>query len=423
MSFLDSFIKKNKRKIRINKILKMKMLRGHIWLCYVLQLDLLCLTIYIIAESIFVDKPRCYRNALSQKMIYFVNSSYYQDANITYKQVTCYSRPGNNFCNNFEENHIESCITSNGYEFPNNVNQPNNTFFIRCRLDTKTSPYDSHVMKAKAFRNNKSIAESEKKIVDKSSSCYCNWTSISPEISFAPIVESPVTEKIEVKLGFKSIYAFNLKITIYLIATSIKKQVCQKETEQYISGNKIIKCILDNLVECKNYKLNIKIHCETCHNETYNFNKTLPMQYRRDLKMRTNDFTCKQHGDEMVPVPVLIEQDYKYLRKNPNKVVEEGFRRKTQKNLRKKYNKFVKIEMCKINCSCRQYVTSKSCNNRQKKTKVSKSMLVVILVSIIVIFVLATVASFIFKKRRQERLEASREILDDPTLPMVDNST
>ena len=139
--------------------------------------------------------------------------------------------------------------------------------------------------------------------------------------------------------------------------------------------------------------------------------------------MRTNDFTCKQHGDEMVPVPVLIEQDYKYLRKNPNKVVEEGFRRKTQKNLRKKYNKFVKIEMCKINCSCRQYVTSKSCNNRQKKTKVSKSMLVVILVSIIVIFVLATVASFIFKKRRQERLEASRVILDDPTLPMVDNST
>lgn len=419
MSFLDSFIKKNKRKIRINKSLKMKILRELIWLCYVLQLDLLCLTIYTIAESIFLDKPQCYRDALSQKMIYFVNSSYYQDANITYKQVTCYSRPGNNFCNNFEENHIESCITSNGSEFPNNVNQPNNTFFIRCRLVTKTSPY---VMKAKAFRNNKSIAESEEKVADESSSCYCNWTSISPEISFAPIVESPVTEKIEVKLGFKSIYAFNLNITIYLIATSIKKQVCQKETEQYISGNKIIICILDKLVECKNYKLNIKIHCETCHNEIYNFNKTLPMHYRKDLKMRTNDFTCKQHGDDMVLVPVLIEQDYKYLRENSNKVVEEGFRRKTQKNLSKKYNKFMKIEMCKIICSCRQYVTSKSCSNRHKKTEVSKSMLMVILVSIIiVILVLATVASCIFKKRRQERLKASRGTLDESTVPMVDN--
>ena len=423
MSFLDSFIKKNKRKIRINKSLKMKILRELIWLCYMLQLDLLCLTIYTIAESIFLGKPQCYRNALSQKMIYFVNSSYYQDASITYKQVTCYSRSGNSYCKNFEENHIESCITSNGYEFPNNVNQPNNTFFILCRLDTETSTYDPHEMQAKAFRNNESIAESEKKIADETSSCYCNWTSISPEISFAPIVESPVTEKIEVKLDFKSTYAFNLKITIYLIATSIKKQVCQKETEQYISGNKIIKCILDKLVECKNYKLNIKMHSATCHSETYNFNKTLPMQYSKDLKMRTNDFTCEQHGDDMVLVPVLIEQDYKYLRENSNKVVEEGFRRKTQKNLSKKYNKFMKIEMCKIICSCRQYVTSKSCNSRQKKTKVSKFMLVVILVSIIVILVLATVASCIFKKRRQERLEASREILDDSTVPMVDNST
>ena len=81
----------------------------------------------------------------------------------------------------------------------------------------------------------------------------------------------------------------------------------------------------------------------------------------------------------------------------------------------------MKIEMCKIICSCRQYVTSKSCNNRHKKTKVSKAMLMVILVSIIVILVLATVASCIFKKRRQERLEASRETLDESTVPMVDN--
>ena len=255
----------------------MKILRELIWLCYVLQLDLLCLTIYTIAESIFLDKPQCYRDALSQKMIYFVNSGYYQDANIIYKQVTCYPGVDNRFCTNFEENHIESCITSNGYEFPNNVHQPNNTFFIRCRLDTKTSPHLARVMKAKAFRNNKLIAESKMKTVDESSSCYCNWTSISPEISLGPVLESPAAEKIEVKLGFKSIYAFNLKLTIYLIATSIKKQVCQKETEQYISGNKIIICILDKLVECKKYKLNIKIHCVTCRKEAYNFNKTLPM--------------------------------------------------------------------------------------------------------------------------------------------------
>ena len=402
----------------------MKMLRKLIWLCYVLQVDFLRSTIYVVAESIFMNKAQCYREALSQEIIYFVNNSYYQDASITYKQVTCYSREGNNFCINFEENHIESCITSNGYEFPNNVNQPNNTFFIRCRLDTKTSSYISHVMKVKAFRNNELIGESSKsETVDVTSICYCNWTSITPEVSFAPIVESPVTEKFEMKLSFKSIYAFNLKIEIYLIATSIKIQICQKETKQYISGNKTIKCILDNLVECENYALSFKLHSATCHNEIYKFKKTLQMQYKKNLKINKRNFSCKQHGDDMVLIPVLIGQDYKYMHKNSNKIVEEGLRRKTETNLSNNYNKLLKIEMCKISCSCRQYVTSKICSNRHRKSKVSKLMLVIILVSIIVFIVVTTVAIWFFKRRRQERLEASGEILDDSTVLMVDNLT
>ena len=401
----------------------MKMLRKLIWLCYVLQVDFLRSTIYVVAESIFMNETQCYREALSQEMIYFVNNSYYQDASITYKQVTCYSRVGNNYCINFEENHTESCITSNGYQFPNNVNQPNNTFFIRCRLDTKTSPYISHVMKAKAFRNNELIGESEPKTVGDTSTCYCNWNSITPEASFAPIVESPVTEKFEVKLGFKSIYAFNLKIEIYLIATSIKMQICQKETKQYISGNKTIKCILDNLVECENYVLSFKIHSETCHNEIYKFNKTLLMQYKKNLKINKSNFSCKQHGDDMVLIPVLIGQDHKYMHKNSNKIAEEGLRRKRETNLSNNYNKLMKIEMCKISCSCRQYVTSKICSNRHRKSKVSKLMLVIILVSIIVFIVVTTVAIWLFKRRRQERLEAPGEILDDSTVLMIDNST
>lgn len=401
----------------------MKMLRKLIWLCYVLQVDFLRSTIYVVAESIFMNETQCYREALSQVMIYFVNSSYYQDASITYKQVTCYSRVGNIYCINFEENHTESCITSNGYEFPNDVNQPNNTFFIRCRLDTKTSPYTVHEMKAKAFRNNELIGESEPKTVDETSICYCNWTSITPEVSFAPIVESPVTKKFEVKLGFKFIYAFNLKIEIYLIATSIKMQICQKETKQYILGNKTIKCILDNLVECENYALSFKMHSATCHNEIYKFNKTLLMQYKKNLKINKSNFSCKQHGDDMVLIPVLIGQDHKYIHKNSNKIVEEGPRRKTETDLSNNYNKLMKIEMCKISCSCRQYVTSKICSNRHRKSKVSKLMLVIILVSIIVLIVVTTVAICFFKRRRQERLEASGEILDDSTVLMVDNST
>ena len=75
--FLDSFIRKNKRKIRINGSVKMKILRKILWLCYVLQVDLLRSTIYAVGKSIFIDKAQCCREALSQEMIYFVNNSYY----------------------------------------------------------------------------------------------------------------------------------------------------------------------------------------------------------------------------------------------------------------------------------------------------------------------------------------------------------
>ena len=236
------------------------------------------------SESIFLGDPYCYRQALSQEAIYFVNDSYHHRKDITYKQVTCHSTRKNQFCIDFEVVHSSSCKYSDHITSLNDFKNQKKSFFIRCPLFAEFSrKYFKYNIRARAFRNSSIIDESYQKVISVMSLCYCNWTDIMPKTSFISRVAEPSTvENVTLKLDFKHTDNFNLKLKLFLKNDSSQKAICEKDTTRIIWRSKTILCHVPNLEGCEAYSIVLNLTSEICYHE---FTKKIPIRLKDEFEI------------------------------------------------------------------------------------------------------------------------------------------
>ena len=237
------------------------------------------------SESVFSDSdPYCYRKALSQETIYFVNSSYHHRKDITYKQVICNPTIKNQFCITFEVAHTSSCKYSNETTPFNNLKNEKKIFFIRCSLFEEFSRrYLKYDVRARAFRNSSIIDESHDKTISVMSLCFCNWTDIMPKMSFiSSVVESSTVQNVTLKLDFKLTNGFNLKLKLFLKNGSSQKAICKRDTTNIISRSKTILCHVTNLKKCEDYSVVLNLTSEICYHE---FTKKIPIRLKDEFEI------------------------------------------------------------------------------------------------------------------------------------------
>ena len=247
------------------------------------------------SESVFVGVPYCYRQALSQEAIYFVNNSYHHRKDITYKQVTCQSTLKNNFCIDFEVVHTSSCKYPNEATSFNDLKNQNKSFSIRCPLFSEFSrKYYKYIIRARAFRNSSIIDESHQKIISVMSQCLCNWTDIMPKMSFiSSVIESSIVQNVTLKLDFKITNNFNLKLKLFLKNDSSQKAICERDTPWIISRSKTVLCHLPNLEGCETYSVVLNLTSEICYHE---FTKKIPIKLKDEFETSDLNKCSIKHG-------------------------------------------------------------------------------------------------------------------------------
>ena len=247
------------------------------------------------SESVFLGVPYCYRQALSQEAIYFVNNSYHHRKDITYKQVTCHPTLKNNFCVDFEVVHTSSCKYSNEVTSFNDLKNQKKSFFISCPLFSEFSrKYYKYDVRARAFRNSSIIDESPQKIISVMSHCLCNWTDIMPKMSLiSSVVESTIVQNVTLKLDFKLTNNYNLKLKLFLKNDSSRKAICERDTTRIISRSKTILCHLPNLEGCEAYSVVLNLTSEICYHE---FTKRIPIKLKDEFETSDLNKCSIKHG-------------------------------------------------------------------------------------------------------------------------------
>lgn len=401
---------------------------------YILRYPVLIVNItfsvkHCITGSVFVDKPLCYRQAFSEEVITFVNKSFHQTQDILFKQVTCYSKSQNTFCTNFEENYTAACTVSNLNETLRNSTPTNhrnithvcvifrwtNAFPLRCPLVAKNQ--QNIVVKAQAFRNHSLIGESSSiSLLPATSTCYCNWSDLVPKVTFIPTpIVLPRNKKVTAKLIFKMASHFTLKLAAYLVGSSTRKTISDKQT---LSGNGTITFNLDHLIGCNEHSFVVNLSSQHCI-RSHELIMTIPKKLKTDFKVSQKDFICKLHGDKVILHPSSLN-NFNYTIKNSDGIVQEGSFNKREIKLKKNFKKNIQIKICKMVCVCSNYVELKNCHFKKEAYKRSKVTLSVLLVSV-ALLLMVCVAFFIIRKKRQ--ITTPEAIFDDSTVPMVESQS
>lgn len=384
----------------------------------VLILNLLCLVKYRIVGSIFADEPQCYRQAFSEEVVYFVNKSYINDPNITYKQIICYAEQRNGFCDkNFDKNQTTTCESSSANKTFENLNQPSNTFLIRCSL--VINHYDNIVVRSEAFKNDSLIGKSDSKYVSPSGFCNCNWSDILPTVNFIPRqVLLPTKKSISLKIDFKIARQFNINVKYFLATNFTQKPICKEDFDRFISKSKTVVCtvIVHNFIVCNETSIVLKLRSRICKQENYQYSTPIP-KIMKSISISKGDFTCKTHNDDVVLDPLSSYEGYKYVIRNSTEVIQNGFIGTTGIKLGKTKEKQIQIKLCKLECICSQYIMLETCYSDYGSKKMSKLILVAILVSTALMLILSiAVFCICLERRRRETIET---IFDDSAVAMT----
>ena len=392
-------------------------LRNYILCYHALIVNIIFSVKHGITGSIFVDKPLCYRQAFSEEVIAFINKSFYQTQDILYKQVTCYSKPQNNFCANFEENYRTACTVSNLNETFQTSTPPTNAFPLRCPLVAKNG--QNIMVKAQAFRNRSLIGESSFIIlIPAHSTCYCNWSDLVPKVTFIPRpIVLPINKKVTAKLFFKMASHFPLNVDTYLVGNCTRKTISQKQT---IFGNRTITFNLDNLIGCNEHSFVVKFSSQHCM-RSHEFTMTIPKKLKTDFKVSQKDFICRIHGDKAILYPSSLNNRYKYTIKYSGGIAQEGSLKKRGIKLKKNFKNDIQIKICKMDCICSKYVELKNCHFKEEAHKNSRVILLVVFISVALLLVVCVALFFIIRKKREIR--TPEVIFDDSTVPMVESQS
>ena len=381
-----------------------------------LILNLLCFVKYRIFGSIFVDKPQCYRHAFSEEVVYFVNKSYINDSSITYKQIICYPGPRNVFCNpKFEKNETTTCESTSANKTSGNLDHPINTFLIRCPLVSKNF---RNLVKSEAFKNDSLIGKSKSKPVTIRGTCNCNWSDILPTVNFLPRqVLLPTTESISLKIDFKIANQFLINVKYFLATNFTQKRICKEDFDGYISKNKTVVCTVDDLIGCNETSIVLRLRSGICEQENYEYSIPIPKIFK-NFSISEGDFTCKTHNDDVVLVPHSRYKRYKYVIRNLTEAIQDGFIDTEEIKVGKTKQKQIQIKLCERDCICSQYITLGICRSKYSPEKMSKLILVVILVSVALMLIISIVVFCIYRERRQRK--TCETIFDESTVPMTE---
>ena len=392
----------------------MDVFRNYFFTYQALILSLLCLVKYRTVRSIFVDQPQCYRQAFSEEVVYFVNKSYINDTSIRYKQIICYPEERNWFCHlKFDENETTTCESSSANKTFGNLDHPSNAFSIHCHL---IKYYNNVVVKSEAFKNDSLIGKSESKTVSLTETCNCNWSDILPTVNFLPRkVLLPTSEPISLKIDFKIASQFNMNVKYFLATNFSQKPICKGDFDRYISKNKTVVCTVDHLIGCNETSIVLKLRSRICEQENYEYFTSIP-KILKNISISKGDFTCKTHNDDVVLVPLSRYEHYKYVIRNSTEIIQDGFIDTTEIKVGKTKEKQIQIKLCQLDCICSQYITLEICHSKYSPKKMSKLILVVILVSVALMLVISIAVFCIYRGRRQRK--TSETIFDDSTVAM-----
>ena len=396
------------------------MLRTYFPYHYVFIINLLC-PVKLFTKYMFLSERDCYRQALDKEAIYFVDRSYLQDEAITYKQVTCYSRKGNNYCNPWTTDHTSLCTKSNRTKSLHIAKMPQRSFIVRCPVRQEDITY---YHEARAFRKNSILEKSKILRVDSLRRCHCNWSDIKPNVSFEPpFAELSVNKPFLIRLAFKLRFLTILKIKLYLATNSNLIPICEAESDKFHPLRKpTIWCSLEKFIGCSKHSLVANLQSLQCINNEYKLNITIPKKRGRDLEIFENNFICNKYNDGVELVPVVFGRNHTYIIKNANNGVKRTLFNSRGIKLKGKDGVDIQIKVCKMDCICSQYITLKNCHTKQRTQKISQATLSVISVSIPLI-IIVIMYDIIKKKTRNNNTEAEAStpeiIFDDFSEEMV----
>ena len=354
-------------------------------------------------NSIFINNPECYRQAFLEEVFYPVNKTYIHLEHIKYIQVICYPQLENMFCNKFEIHESIRCRIASVPDISKN------SVSLRCPLRTKNFT-DMKVVKARAFKDNLLIDESQPKLMSLWSVCYCNWDDIRPKMSFVfSRAQFTQREKVFLKLDFKTTYQFNLRIETYLVTKYRQISICKKEIPKSVSKNITVVCNLEQHLDCKNYSVLLRMNSFLCRNQTYELTRVIPTQFKEPFVIFENNFTCKKDGNNLIVAPVLLDKVFKYTVKVSDMIVQEGIFNQTGLKLKGYYDSEIQIRVCKTNCICSNYIVL---NHKHEFNNVSNVMITVISLSVAVLIVVTATAVFfcISRKRYSRCFKSSRDV-------------
>ena len=363
---------------------------------YAFIIFVLCL-VKRFTECMFLSKRQCYRKASYEKAIYFVNRSYFQDEGITYTQVTCDPGEENRFCKNWTTNHTSTCTKSNGNKTLH-IEMPQHSFIIICPLRRQSKTY---YHKARAFRKNSSLGESEAFREISINTCYCNWVDIRPSVSFS----LPANKPFSLQLTFNSRVS---KIKLSLATNSNIIPICEDKSGPFFKQD--VFCSLENPIGCAEHSLVVRLESPRCINENYEFNRTIPKKLGRNVEIFENNFICNRYDDSVEIVPISFDESHTYFIKNPNNIVEKAVLRRRRIKLRGNSGRDIVIKVCKMNCICSQYLTLKNCHIKQTTQTISQRLLTVTL-ALVSLLLISIICGIILKKTRNKNTKAEEDTL------------